>query len=158
MVLTASSALSLVTGLVCHHRRRDAKHHRQLDASVGASGPHGFAVRKISAFVNALLASTASRPTSVTIAKRPSWRNGTARDMQVIWVKWERKYFCAQDWTGRSRLNCFSKSSCARGHSSSGSGYCSGASPTALRSLGYLAAGSLRFRPIVSIRNCQSSP
>jgi hypothetical protein len=34
---------------------------RELDASVGASGPHGFAVRKISAFVNALLASTASR-------------------------------------------------------------------------------------------------
>jgi hypothetical protein len=45
MVLTVSFAL-LVTGLVCHHRRRDAKHHRQLDASVGASGPHDFAVRK----------------------------------------------------------------------------------------------------------------
>src|ERR1700691_3320477 len=72
MVLTVSSALSLVTGLVCHHRRRDAKHHRQLDASVGASGPHGFAVRKISAFVNALLASTASCPASVTISSRPS--------------------------------------------------------------------------------------
>jgi len=66
------SALSLVTGLSCHHRRRDAKHHRQLDTSVGVSGPHGLAVRKISAFVNALLASIASRPTSVTIAKRPS--------------------------------------------------------------------------------------
>jgi hypothetical protein len=37
------------------------KHHRQLDASVGASGPHGFAVRKMSTFVNALLTSTASR-------------------------------------------------------------------------------------------------
>jgi hypothetical protein len=53
MVLTAYFALSLVTGLSCHHRQRDAKHHRQLDASVGASGPHDFAVRKISAFVNA---------------------------------------------------------------------------------------------------------
>jgi hypothetical protein len=30
--------------------------------------------------------------------------------MQVIWVKWERKYFCEKDWTGRSRLNCFRKS------------------------------------------------
>jgi hypothetical protein len=40
MVLTVSFALSLVTGLCCHHRQRDAKHHRQLDASVGASGPH----------------------------------------------------------------------------------------------------------------------
>ena len=38
-------ALSPVTGLVCHRRRRDAKHHRRLDASVGASGPHDFAVR-----------------------------------------------------------------------------------------------------------------
>jgi hypothetical protein len=45
MVLTVSSALSLVTGLVCHHRRRDAKHHRRLDTSVGVSGPHDFTVR-----------------------------------------------------------------------------------------------------------------
>jgi hypothetical protein len=45
MVLTVSSGLSLVTGLSCHHHRDDAKHYRQLDASVGASGPHGFSVR-----------------------------------------------------------------------------------------------------------------
>jgi hypothetical protein len=31
--------------LFCHHRRCDAKHHHQLDASNGASGPHDFAVR-----------------------------------------------------------------------------------------------------------------
>src|SRR6201986_3697197 len=49
MVLTVSSALSLVTGLVCHHRPAD--HPARLDASVGASGPHGFAVRDPSAFV-----------------------------------------------------------------------------------------------------------
>jgi hypothetical protein len=36
------------------------------------SGPHDFAVRKISAFVNAPPASTASRPAFVTIASRPS--------------------------------------------------------------------------------------
>ena len=55
MVLTVSFALSLVTGLVCHHRRRnDAPLRarlgkgafRRLDASVGASGPHDFAVRQ----------------------------------------------------------------------------------------------------------------
>jgi hypothetical protein len=51
MVLTVSSALSLVTGLCCHHRGRNRFH--QLDASVGASGPHGFAVREPGAFVNA---------------------------------------------------------------------------------------------------------
>ena len=35
--------LSPVTGLVCHRRRRSCL--RKLDASVGASGPHDFAVR-----------------------------------------------------------------------------------------------------------------
>ena len=44
--------LSLVTGLSCHHHPRDAKHHHELDASVGASGPHDFAVRKKSALVS----------------------------------------------------------------------------------------------------------
>ena len=70
MVLTVSFALSRVTGLGCHPRRRNRFH--QLDASVGASGPHDFAVRKPGAFVNALLASTASCPASVTISSRPS--------------------------------------------------------------------------------------
>jgi hypothetical protein len=45
MVLTAYFALSLATGLCCHHRRRNCFH--QLDASVGASGPHDFAVRRL---------------------------------------------------------------------------------------------------------------
>jgi hypothetical protein len=33
------------TGLSCPRHRRDANHHRRLDASVGAPGPHDFAVR-----------------------------------------------------------------------------------------------------------------
>jgi hypothetical protein len=37
--------LSPVIGLSCHRHQRDAKHHRRLDASVEASGPHDFAVR-----------------------------------------------------------------------------------------------------------------
>jgi hypothetical protein len=45
MVLTVSFVLSPVTGLYCHRRRRDAEHRRQLDISVGMSGPHDFAVR-----------------------------------------------------------------------------------------------------------------
>jgi hypothetical protein len=28
-----------------------------------------------------------------------------ARDVKVIWVKRERKYFCARDWTTQIRLN-----------------------------------------------------
>ena len=44
MVLTVYFVISLVTGLSCHHRLADACSAR-LDASVGASGPHDFAVR-----------------------------------------------------------------------------------------------------------------
>ena len=68
-------ALSPVTGLFCHRRRRDAKHHRQLSASVGAPGPHDFAVRD---HVIRLMTRRVHRilpPTFVTIAKRPSlWK------------------------------------------------------------------------------------
>src|SRR3977135_4321779 len=41
MVLTVFFWLSPVPGLVCHRHQR----FRKLDASVGASGPHDFAVR-----------------------------------------------------------------------------------------------------------------
>ena len=44
-------------------------------------------------------------PTSVTIAKRPFVWAGMARDIEVIWVKRERKYFCKGDWTTQIRLN-----------------------------------------------------
>jgi hypothetical protein len=43
MVLTAYFALSPVTGLSCHRHPRNE--FRELDASVGTSGPHDFAVR-----------------------------------------------------------------------------------------------------------------
>jgi hypothetical protein len=100
MVLTVSFVLSSVTGLFCHRRQRISglsapgradTPSAKLDASVGASGPHDFAVRKQSSLVRVLLiahefkepalrshraqnaaASTASRPASVTIASRPS--------------------------------------------------------------------------------------
>ena len=100
MVLTAYFALSLVTGLCCHHRPCDAKHHHELDASVGASGPHAFAVRAPchSSFDIACV-HRIPRPTSVTIAKRPSCGCGMAIDMQVSWVRSEPKYFCEEGWT-----------------------------------------------------------
>jgi len=44
MVLTVSFVLFPVTGLCCHRHRWNL--FRQLDASVGASEPHDFAVRK----------------------------------------------------------------------------------------------------------------
>jgi hypothetical protein len=43
MVLTVSFVISPVTGLSCHRHQRNK--FRQFDASVGASGPHDFAVR-----------------------------------------------------------------------------------------------------------------
>jgi hypothetical protein len=42
---TVSFVLSPETWLFCLRRRRDAKHHRQLDTCLGVSGPHDFAVR-----------------------------------------------------------------------------------------------------------------
>jgi hypothetical protein len=70
MVLTGSFALSPVTGLCCHRHLADTS--AKLDASVGASGPHDFAVRLTRRSLSAPSASIASRPASVTIASRPS--------------------------------------------------------------------------------------
>jgi len=42
------------------------------------------------------------RPTSVTIAKRPSRGGGTAADIDLISGKRERKYFFEKGWTGKS--------------------------------------------------------
>src|SRR6202051_1955195 len=98
MVLTAYVALSPVTGLFCHRRLRikfclspvGPTQLRKLDASVGASGPHDFAVRnnisrqhagdRSRVFRLALqshraqnaAASTATHPAFVTIMIRPS--------------------------------------------------------------------------------------
>jgi hypothetical protein len=97
MVLTVSSALSLVTGLVCHHRQRS--YLRQLDAGVGASGPHGFAVRaqRHSSF-------DMPRPPHPVPNVRddrdtPLMRAGMAIDVEVIWVKSEPEYFYEGDST-----------------------------------------------------------
>jgi len=58
---------------------------RELDASVGASGPHDFAVRRPALSSAAPPASTASRPASVTIASRPSvGRDGIG--YTLIWL------------------------------------------------------------------------
>jgi len=78
MVLTVSFVLSPGTGLSCPRHRRDAKHHHQLSASVGAPGPHDFAVhvkRRSSAQTDRARHFRVHRiphPTSVTTAIRPS--------------------------------------------------------------------------------------
>jgi hypothetical protein len=69
------------------------------------TSPSAFAL-----FVTSVKASTASRLTSVTIAKRPSVWDGTAKDIVLIWVKLEQEYFFGSDWTAGIRLIQFDKS------------------------------------------------
>jgi hypothetical protein len=67
-----------VTGLSCHHRLAD--HPAKLDASVGASGPHDFTVRKQSALVRSAVRVHRIPPAFVTIAKRPFAGTGQKRN------------------------------------------------------------------------------
>src|SRR6202171_4481641 len=123
MVLTAYVALSPVTGLFCHRRLRikfclspvGPTQLRKLDASVGASGPHDFAVRcnisrqhagdRSRVFRLALqshraqnaAASTATHPASVTIMIRPSCGVGWREFVEMICPTGEAKYFCKGD-------------------------------------------------------------
>jgi hypothetical protein len=65
MVLTVSFALAPETGLYCLRHRRDGKHRRQFDISIGISGPHDFAVRfklRSSCAAKASIASRTQRP------------------------------------------------------------------------------------------------
>ena len=109
--------------LFCH--RRLQRLNCKLDASVEASGPHDFSVRDPSTpkaspglvpvrrssgeggdqalSSEAPLASTASRPASVTMASAPQvGRDGG--DMKVIWGFGKPEYFFGWDWTGRNSL------------------------------------------------------
>src|SRR3954466_9754818 len=110
MVLTVSFVLFPVTGLVCHRRLASTA---KLDASVGASEPHDFAVRLTCCSSAAPSASTASRPAFVTIAIRPSLgRDGAV--IILIWVRSETECFYKWDWTGQISLVSFRNFSPAR--------------------------------------------
>jgi hypothetical protein len=98
MVLTASFVLSPVTGLFCH--RHPADYSAKLDTSVGASGPHDFSVR-----VSAVRPWRHPRPPHPAPnvyddRETPLRGNGTAGDIEVIWVNREAEYFCRGGWTG----------------------------------------------------------
>jgi hypothetical protein len=93
---TAYTALSPVTGLSCHRHRRDTS--RQLDASVGASGPHGFAVRVSRCSSFSASASTASRAALMTLRNAPLWLE-TARVVDLICPTAEAEYFSREGWT-----------------------------------------------------------
>ena len=119
MVLTVSFVLSPVIGLVCHRRSADMFLSKPGWADLNsanltpASGrqDHTTSPYAATSLVRSLLiahgfkepalqprraqnaaASTASHPASVTIAIRPSVGE-TARVLELIWGKWEQKYF-----------------------------------------------------------------
>jgi hypothetical protein len=71
-----------------------------LSASVGAPGPHDFAVRVSAARLASLTRPPHPASTSVTIAIRPSCEGGTVRTLRLIWVSEKAKYFLRRDWTG----------------------------------------------------------
>jgi hypothetical protein len=92
MVLTVSFELFPVIGLCCHRHLADTS--ARLDVSVETSEPHDFAVRKIALSSLAPLASTASPPYVRDDRDTPLCVGRDARDVEVIWVKREREYFC----------------------------------------------------------------
>src|SRR6202035_3886959 len=65
---------------------------RELDASVGTSGPHDFAVREISALVSSAARVHRIPPRVRDDRETPLSRDGTAGDILLIWVWWEAKF------------------------------------------------------------------
>jgi len=87
---------------------------RQLDTSVGASGPHDFAVR---IGIARLARRRVHRipPRLCDVASRPSEWDRMAGDIDLSRVRREAEYFCGGDWTGKSLI-------CPSGKSNSSSG------------------------------------
>jgi len=85
MVLTVSSALSPVTGLSCHRRLRGKNFPRKLDASVGAPGPHGFAVRQNAARLAPLKRPSHPAPNVRDDAYAPLRGRETSERKSLIW-------------------------------------------------------------------------
>jgi hypothetical protein len=105
MVLTVSFVLSPVTGLVCHRHPRDVS--RGLDASVGASEPHDFAVR-----AGAVRLTAHPRPPHPAAHVRddretPLWFGTGWRGYRLICVFGKSEYFFERGWTGNSAIRKF---------------------------------------------------
>jgi hypothetical protein len=142
MVLAVYFALSLVIGLVCHHRRRISS--ANLTPTIEASGPHDFAVRKLARSSVAPPASIASRPYVRDDRETPLCVGGMAADIEVIWVRRERKYFCEKDWTTQIRLKLKVNFSSARMTST---GYPGGLAQSVIRHWCRLAKERWRITP-----------
>jgi hypothetical protein len=106
MVLTVSFVLSLVTGLFCHHPRSRCE--SIVAELTPASGRQDHTTSPSAS------RAVRQRRQSVHRIPQPNVRDdretplvqgrGTARFMDLIWVKREAIYFCSQDWTGSISL------------------------------------------------------
>ena len=67
---------------------------QELDASVGASGPHDFAVREQRHSSRDVPRPSHPAPNVRDDRETPLWWDGMARDVPVIWVEWKAKCFC----------------------------------------------------------------
>jgi hypothetical protein len=91
------------------------RHHHEFDASVGASGPHGFAVRKTS-FVGIekrmlrCLAATASRLHVRDDREASLFMRRDVRQMKLICPEDKAQLFLREGWPGRIRLMRLAKS------------------------------------------------
>jgi hypothetical protein len=113
MVLTVSFALSSVTGLVCHRRLR--KSSRKLDASVGASEPHDFAVRISSVRQGSQSVHRIPHPTLMTMANAPLGEHRMGESVVLICPTAPAEYFSLADWTASITLIAANKSRFSRG-------------------------------------------
>src|ERR1700730_302730 len=76
---------------------------QELDASVGASGPHDFAVRVSRRSSFSASASTASRAALMTLANAPLWLE-TRDSVPLICPTGPAKYFSQEGWTAAGDL------------------------------------------------------
>jgi hypothetical protein len=102
MVLTVSFALSPVTGLVCHRHRRSLL--RRLERQ--RRGVRTTRLRRPpqAPFVIGTISVHRIPPHVRDDRETPLVWGGTADDMQLIWVRRERKYFLTWDWTTQITL------------------------------------------------------
>jgi hypothetical protein len=113
MVLTVSFVLSPVTGFLATVISEKLAS-QKLDASIGASGPHDFAVRLTRR--SSIAHPRPPHPAAHVRDDRetPLVWGGMAGNKPVIWVGWKQEYFCSDNWTGQIRLKWREKFGCAR--------------------------------------------
>ncbi len=93
--------------LSCHRRRADRS--TRLDASIGASGPHDFAVRRSALSSAAPPSSTASHRAFRDDREPPLLSGETGGFKSLICPTAEAEYFFGEDWTAQISLKWFGK-------------------------------------------------